>query len=132
MVQYDRGDLIERGAGEPPSSCFGREDLFLGRYDLRHIFPLRVDVRQDCYFCLWDWKTESAPDSCLALDEGFTRRRAPDSAADSNMFGARLQRAEIYYISGGSRLRPDITTISIGAKRLRFDALAITSCSCKS
>lgn len=36
------------------------------------------------------------------------------------------------YTSGGSGFRPDITMISIGARWLRFDALAITSCSCKS
>ncbi|SDA27235.1 hypothetical protein SAMN05216315_13246 [Nitrosospira sp. Nsp18] len=68
-----------------------------------------------------------------ALDEGFYEGTgAGEVRKVLTMSQCSVSDRNTFYISGGSRLRPDITMISSGARWLRLDALAITSCSCKS
>lgn len=81
---------------------------------------------------LWSDPSPLPPWACFI--DGYSPRERM-----SERFGASRKRricrfndSGSFYTSGGSRSSPDITTISIGARWLRLDALAIASCSCKS
>ena len=77
-----------------PSSCSGRDDLFLGRYDLRRIFPPKVDdFGTTVTFAYGTWEQKARRLTVAwALEERFYEETNAGSAADSNMFGAHLQR----------------------------------------